>query len=169
MGSTRHGTPSERPTSSQGAARDAGASAGLAIRSPKRFTVRSLLSRPAEFTGVCWTCNGDSLLSGTTLPRPPACTAAPAASSTPQLTKWWPNGTGSSDGAVKLLEPSSGKAEWQFSVTSGASHVDVLAANPTNSRHAAVALSDPNKRGDSAVVAHFDVRSSKHSARPRCL
>ena len=72
---------------------------------------------------------------------------------------------GSSDGAVKLLEPSSGKVEWQFNVTAGASHVDVLAANPTNSRHAAVALSDPSKRGDSAVVAHFDVRSSKHSAR----
>jgi hypothetical protein len=69
---------------------------------------------------------------------------------------------GSADGAIKLLEPNSGRVDWQFTVSTGAAHVDVLAPNPCNSRHLAVALSDGSRRREPPIVAHFDTRSNRH-------
>jgi hypothetical protein len=71
---------------------------------------------------------------------------------------------GSADGAIKVLEPNSGRVDWQFAVSTGATHVDVLAPNPCNSRHLAVAFSDGSRRRESPILAHFDTRSNRHSA-----
>ena len=62
--------PGERTINAHGPAKDsarAPAGEGLQIKSPRTFQVKELLSRPANFTCLAWTCDGDSLVAGATL------------------------------------------------------------------------------------------------------
>jgi hypothetical protein len=62
MSTKGHG---DRPsTVVTGRTKSDGPASGLAIRAPKRFSLKSVLSRPADFTGVCWSCHGDQLITG---------------------------------------------------------------------------------------------------------